>query len=83
VEVDAIRIFVLHNLAELTFDPAAQNYAAVISGHSHKPLCEFRRGVLYLNPGSASPRRFRLPVSVARILIKGGKLEPEIVNLLD
>jgi uncharacterized protein len=83
VEVDTIRIFVLHDLAELKFDPAAQNYAAVISGHSHKPRCEFRGGVLFLNPGSAGPRRFRLPVSVARIRIDEGRIEPEILHLLE
>jgi uncharacterized protein len=83
VEVDSNRMFVLHNLNDLNFDPEARNYAAVISGHSHKPYWEFRGGVLYLNPGSAGPRRFRLPVSVARIRISGGRLEPEIVNLIE
>jgi uncharacterized protein len=83
VKVDRTRIFVLHNLAELKFDPVAHNYAVVISGHSHKPRCEFRGGVLYLNPGSAGPRRFRLPVSVARIRIDEGRLQPEIVHLLE
>ncbi|HEY7390522.1 MAG TPA: metallophosphoesterase family protein [Bryobacteraceae bacterium] len=82
VEIDTIRILVLHNLAELKFDPAEKNYAAVISGHSHKPGYEFRGGVLFLNPGSAGPRRFRLPVSVARIRLEGGRLEPEIIHLL-
>ena len=82
VEVDTTQIFVLHDLGDLKFDPAARNYAAVISGHSHKPGYEFRGGVLYLNPGSAGPRRFRLPVTIARIRIEGGVPIPEIIRLI-
>jgi uncharacterized protein len=82
VEIEQARIYVLHSLADLDFDPASQGYGAVISGHSHKPKCELRRGVLYLNPGSAGPRRFRLPVTVARLLVNGKRLEPEIITLM-
>jgi uncharacterized protein len=81
VTVAGIRIYVLHNLADLEFDPADRGYEAVISGHSHKPNHEFRAGVLYLNPGSAGPRRFRLPLTVARLLINRGRLVPEIISL--
>jgi hypothetical protein len=81
VTVEGIRIFVLHNLADLSFDPADQAYRAVISGHSHKPSYEFRTGVLYLNPGSAGPRRFRLPLTVARLSVNGEQLLPEIIPL--
>ena len=61
--------------------PERAGYCAVISGHSHKPHAEIRRGVLYLNPGSAGPRRFRLPVTVARLRVIEGELEYEIVEL--
>ncbi|HEV2447576.1 MAG TPA: metallophosphoesterase family protein [Candidatus Sulfopaludibacter sp.] len=60
-------IYVLHNLRELDLDPAAGGFRAVVSGHSHKPGSFRKNGVLYINPGSAGPRRFRLPVTVARL----------------
>jgi len=56
-------------------------YAAVVSGHSHRPSVQFRDGVLYLNPGSAGPRRFKLPVVVARVGVVGREMRPEIVEL--
>lgn len=58
------RVYMLHSLADLDIDPAQQNIAVVVSGHTHKPLIEWRGGVLYVNPGSAGPRRFTLPISV-------------------
>src|SRR5215469_7982383 len=67
-------IFVLHQISELDFDPAAAGFAAVVFGHSHKPLIETREGVLYLNPGSAGPRRFDLPVAVARVAVSSEHL---------
>jgi putative phosphoesterase len=67
VEFAGKRIFVLHNLKELDFDPALAGYDVVISGHSHKPLIREQDGVLYVNPGSAGPRRFKLPISVAKL----------------
>jgi uncharacterized protein len=74
--VAGIRIYVVHKLADLEFDPANLGYQAVISGHSHKPSHEFRAGMLYLNPGSAGPPRFRLPLTVARLIIDGDRLTP-------
>jgi predicted phosphodiesterase len=62
-------------------DPAAVGYAAVVYGHSHRPSIEMREGVLFLNPGSAGPRRFKLPVSIARVAVSGQQLRPEIVEL--
>jgi uncharacterized protein len=62
-------------------DPAKQGYAAVISGHSHKPRIERRDGVLFLNPGSAGPRRFKLPISVAKLRISSHGLDAEIMEL--
>jgi putative phosphoesterase len=74
-------LFVLHDVSELDLDPAAAGFAAVVFGHSHQPLIETRNGVLFLNPGSAGPRRFKLPVSVARITVSGLEMRPEIVEL--
>jgi uncharacterized protein len=71
VRVGAVRIHLLHDLAELDIDPAAHGIRVVVSGHSHRPRIEERAGVLYVNPGSAGPRRFRLPVAVARLEIDG------------
>jgi len=82
VKVGSLVLWVLHNLSELDLDPVAANFAAVICGHSHKPSIETRDRVLYLNPGSAGPRRFRLPVTVARLRIVGTSIEPEIVELV-
>jgi putative phosphoesterase len=81
VEIGGVRLFLLHDLAQLDFDPAARGFHAVITGHSHRARQERRDGVLYLNPGSAGPRRFRLPVTLARLVIDGGRLEPEILAL--
>lgn len=81
VEIGDILAYVLHDREELDLDPAAAGFKVVIFGHSHQPLTEERRGVLYLNPGSAGPRRFRLPISVARLSIVGGKIGAEIVEL--
>jgi uncharacterized protein len=72
---------VLHNIAELDLDPPAAGFAAVVYGHSHQPSIETRDGVLWLNPGSAGPRRFSLPITVARVRVAGGELHPEIVTL--
>ena len=74
-------IYVLHDRSQLAVDPANAGYAAVVFGHSHMALAETRDGVLYLNPGSAGPRRFRLPISVARLRVSTDALEPEIVLL--
>jgi len=68
-EVGAFLFYLLHDLNDLDLDPAAAGFAAVISGHSHRPVVERRDGVLYLNPGSAGPRRFKLPVTLARLAL--------------
>ena len=81
VEVGGLHIYVLHIVAELDVDPTAAGFAAVIYGHSHKPSIEWRDGLLYLNPGSAGPRRFKLPVTVARLRVTGRSLRPEIIQL--
>lgn len=75
--------YVHHGDAELDLDPAAAGIALVVSGHTHRPLVEERHGVLYLNPGSAGPRRFTLPATVARVRVgEGGALTVELVPLL-
>jgi putative phosphoesterase len=81
VEVGEVLIHVLHDVAELDLDPADAGFAAVVFGHSHQPLIERRNGVLFLNPGSAGPRRFSLPIAVARIRVAGRELHPEIIEL--
>lgn len=81
VEIAGVRIYMLHDLKEIDFAPADAGFDIVVSGHSHKPSISERVGVLYLNPGSAGPRRFRLPVSVARLKISGGRVEAELVEL--
>lgn len=81
VELEGHRIYVLHILDDLGVRPAPEGVSAVIYGHSHQPSIEDRDGVLYLNPGSAGPRRFRLPVTVARLSVVAGRLHARIVEL--
>ncbi len=81
VKVGGYTLYLLHDLHSLDLDPAAGGFRVVISGHSHHPSTEQRNGVLYLNPGSAGPRRFRLPVSVALLKIEGDFLEARLVEL--
>jgi hypothetical protein len=81
VEVGGRSFYMLHDIGELDLDPPTAGFAAVIFGHSHQPLIETRDGVLFLNPGSAGPRRFKLPVSVARVSVSASVLDPQIVTL--
>jgi uncharacterized protein len=74
--------YMLHDRHALDLDPAAAGFAAVISGHSHQPLIEWRHEVLFMNPGSAGPRRFSLPISLGLVTVRGGALIPELVPLL-
>ncbi|WP_321952851.1 metallophosphoesterase family protein [Paraburkholderia bannensis] len=84
VEIDGVKIAVVHELPDLRGDPASQGVAVVVSGHSHKPVQETRDGVLYVNPGSAGPRRFKLPITAAMLTIgNGGALRVEHTNLID
>ncbi len=82
IEFDGVRIHVLHILGELAIDPAVAWVNVVVSGHSHQPCVETRDGVLFVNPRSAGPRRFKLPVSVARLKVEDGRVEAELVTLL-
>ena len=79
--VGGAQIYLLHDLKEIELIPAAAGFHAVISGHSHRPSVEKKDGVLFLNPGSAGPRRFKLPISVARLTISGRNLSAELIEL--
>ncbi len=81
VDVGGILLYVLHDLHALDLTPSAAGFAAVISGHSHQPVIETRNGVLYLNPGSAGPRRFTLPVTLAKLTVGAGGLRAELIHL--
>jgi putative phosphoesterase len=82
VELGGVRFYMLHDLHQLDLDPAAAGIDVVVSGHSHQPLIDRRKGVLYVNPGSAGPRRFSLPVSVGFVRLRSGAAESEILPLL-
>ena len=81
VTIGRVAIYVLHNLAELDVDPAAKKYRVVVSGHSHKPTVQERDGVLYVNPGSAGPRRFTLPIAIGELKISGASVRAHIREL--
>jgi len=83
VEAGRISIYVLHDRAQLDLKPQAAGFQVVISGHSHMPTQETRDGVLYFNPGSAGPRRFKLPISVGRLIVDKGTVHSEIVTISD
>jgi uncharacterized protein len=82
LELGGISIYVVHDLAQLDLRPKAAGFSVVISGHSHVPKQKTRDGVLYFNPGSAGPRRFRLPISVGRLIVNDGGVRGEILQLL-
>ncbi len=82
VELAGHHFYLVHSIADLDISPAAAGISAVISGHSHKPSQETRGGVLYLNPGSAGPRRFKLPVTIAIITVTAEGLEASILPIL-
>ncbi len=81
VRVGAHLVYVVHEMEHLDLDPAAARFAALITGHTHRPVAEIREGVLYLNPGSIGPRRFSLPISMAKLRVAGEKLEYQLIEL--
>jgi uncharacterized protein len=83
VEAGPVIIYVLHDIAELDLDPVAAGFQVVVSGHSHNPSRAERPGVLYVNPGSADPRRFKLPVTVARLDLAATPWNVTFTNLLE
>jgi putative phosphoesterase len=82
VELGGAALYVLHDVNRLDLKPGSAGLRGVISGHSHQPSIHTSDGVLYLNPGSAGPRRFKLPITVARLYVTGKKLEAERIDLL-
>jgi putative phosphoesterase len=81
LELGQASFYVLHDANELDLDPRAAGFSAVIAGHSHQPRSEERDGVLFFNPGSAGPRRFRLPISIGRIIIEGSRVRGVLQTL--
>jgi putative phosphoesterase len=80
LQVEGVLIYVIHDQQQLGREPPA-GVKAVISGHSHKPAIKERDGILYLNPGSSGPRRFKLPVTIGEMLVSGGSITARIVEL--
>lgn len=81
VEFGSVAVYLRHDPAELDIDPAAAGIRVAVFGHTHRPLIEERNGVLYVNPGSAGPRRFRLPVALGELAIRGDQVEARIIEL--
>ena len=81
LQAGSVLIYVVHDIATIDIDPAREGAQIVIFGHSHKPLAQQRGPVLYLNPGSAGPRRFKLPITVAQLGIEGERIEARIIEL--
>jgi hypothetical protein len=81
LDLGGVPVLILHDRALLGLDPAGEGLRVVVFGHSHQPLAERRAGVLWFNPGSAGPRRFRLPVSVGRLVIEDGRVRHRLIRL--
>jgi len=81
LQVGAAWVYVVHDLADLDIDPVATGVRVVVSGHSHKPRVEERDGVLYVNPGSAGPRRFKLPISIGELIVDGDEVSARTVQI--
>jgi hypothetical protein len=81
--VGALAVYVIHDLADLRIQPETAAVQVVVSGHSHKPLLERRHGVLFVNPGSAGPRRFKLPIAIGELLIEGASVAARVFDLAD
>src|SRR3984885_14222894 len=81
IRVGGAFIYVIHDISRLDIEPLAAGVQVVVSGHSHKPLIERRSGILYVNPGSCGPRRFKLPISVGEITVSGSAVEARLVDL--
>ena len=82
LEVGEASIYVIHDLAQLNIAPSAAGVRVVVSGHSHKPVVEERGDVLYVNPGSSGPRRFKLPISAGELLVDGNSVSARVVELV-
>ena len=80
VQFEGVRVHIIHDLKELTPDGGLEGVQVVVSGHSHKPKVERRGGVLFVNPGSAGPRRFKLPIAAGELLVDGSEVSARIVE---
>jgi len=81
LQVGKVSIYAIHDITQLDIAPSAAGVRVVVSGHSHKPSIEEREGVLFVNPGSSGPRRFKLPIAVGELLVVGNTVTARIVNL--
>src|ERR1700679_1809606 len=81
IRVGGAFIYVIHDISRLDIEPQAAGVHVVVSGHSHKPLVEQRSGILYVNPGSCGPRRFKLPISVGELMVEGTQVRARTVEL--
>ncbi len=81
IRLGEIHLYVLHDLAQLDIDPVGAGVQVVVSGHTHRPLAEERQGVLFVNPGSAGPRRFTLPISLGELRIRGTEVQASIQQI--
>jgi uncharacterized protein len=81
IKVGDVRLYLIHNVKELTCDPVSLGFQAVVSGHSHKPSIVTHGGVLFVNPGSAGPRRFKLPIALGKLFIRNKNIQAELLEL--
>jgi putative phosphoesterase len=82
LRADRQHLFVLHDISQLSVDPVYEGYDVIVFGHSHRASAKRRKGILFLNPGSAGPRRFGLPVTIAKLQVAGRNLRARIITLL-
>jgi uncharacterized protein len=83
IEFKGIHIYVIHDIQKMDIDPVAAGISVVVFGHSHEPVVYNKDGVIYINPGSAGPKRFKLPISLGRLKIDNSRIIPEIIELAD
>lgn len=83
ISIAGNRIYLIHDLSLMQVDPVREGFKVVVSGHTHRPHCEVRDGVLYFNPGSAGPQRLNQPVSMGRLFFHDGTIVPELITLID
>jgi uncharacterized protein len=83
IRVAGVFVYVIHDISQLDIEPRAAKVNVIVSGHSHKPLIENRNGILYSNPGSCGPRRFKLPISAGEMIVSGTKVRARTLELAD
>jgi putative phosphoesterase len=83
IRVGGAFVYVIHDISQLDIEPHSAGVQVIVSGHSHKPLIEKRDGILYVNPGSCGPRRFRLPISVGELIVEGAQVSARTVELTE